>query len=221
MISKRRNYLAILPEPNRRLPLTDYFIYSSHNTYLSGNQLTSDSKAERYIEDLENGVKCVEIDVHDSGDIPIVTHAVKGLYLNKAVSFEDVIREISLFCARNKGFDPIILSVENHCCPENKYKMVDIFFKYLKKYLYTIEDEIELKARTLEALRNKVIVKTDSRLKTVLDSKRKTAEDVGQRIKFALMPGSRQFPSAHFTDRFSEFEKYSQTMQKRKKAYLN
>ena len=45
-------------------PLTEYYCYSSHNTYLTGNQLTSDSKAERYNQDLENGLRCVEIDVH-------------------------------------------------------------------------------------------------------------------------------------------------------------
>jgi hypothetical protein len=87
LISKRRNHLALIPEVDRNLPLTDYFIYSSHNTYLCGNQLTSDSKVERYTEDLSDGVKCVEIDVHDDGDTPIVTHAVKGIYLNKAVTF--------------------------------------------------------------------------------------------------------------------------------------
>ena len=82
----------MIPEANRNLPLTDYFIYSSHNTYLSGNQLTSDSKVERYIEDLQDGVKCMEIDVHDDSGVPIVTHAVKGFYLSKSVTFEDVIR---------------------------------------------------------------------------------------------------------------------------------
>ena len=101
----------MIPEPNRHLPLTDYFIYSSHNTFMSGDQLFSDSKVERYIEDLMDGVKCLEIDVHNDGDTPIVTHALKDMYLNKAVPFEDVIKEISLFCKKNPGFDPIILSI--------------------------------------------------------------------------------------------------------------
>ena len=43
----------------------------------------------------------MEIDVHDGGDVPIVTHALKGFYLNTAVTFEDVIREISIFCRKN------------------------------------------------------------------------------------------------------------------------
>jgi hypothetical protein len=45
-------------------PLTEYYVHSSHNTYLVGNQLTSDSKAFRYIEDFYDGVRCVELDIH-------------------------------------------------------------------------------------------------------------------------------------------------------------
>lgn len=105
------NYLAYQPEVNRNLPLTDYFVWSSHNTYLSGNQLTSDSKVERYLEDLADGIKCVEIDVHNDGATPIVTHAVKGMYLSAPVTFEDVIKEISTYCRKNPNFDPIILSI--------------------------------------------------------------------------------------------------------------
>ncbi|PHH73628.1 hypothetical protein CDD80_3672 [Ophiocordyceps camponoti-rufipedis] len=46
-------------------PLCSYFISSSHNTYLSGNQLSSDSTAEAYTKVLQRGCRCVEIDVWD------------------------------------------------------------------------------------------------------------------------------------------------------------
>lgn len=59
LLSEKSNYICLPGSVEEGLPLTDYFCYSSHNTYLSGNQLTSDSKVERYLEDLEGGVKCV------------------------------------------------------------------------------------------------------------------------------------------------------------------
>lgn len=65
--NEKLNHAAEDIEIDENLPLTDYFCYSSHNTYLSGNQLTSDCKIERYLEDLGRGLKCVEIDIHNDG----------------------------------------------------------------------------------------------------------------------------------------------------------
>ncbi len=58
---------AILPRDNEDLswPMSAYFISSSHNTYLSGNQLYSDSTTEAYANVLRRGCRCVEIDVWD------------------------------------------------------------------------------------------------------------------------------------------------------------
>lgn len=39
-------------ESDDNLPLTSYYCYSSHNTYLTGHQISSDSEASRYSEDL-------------------------------------------------------------------------------------------------------------------------------------------------------------------------
>lgn len=86
-----KKYVVVNYKINENLPLTDYFCFSSHNTYLSGNQITSDCKISRYIEDLKKGIKCVELDVHNGGEEPVITHALKGKGFCKPITFRGTI----------------------------------------------------------------------------------------------------------------------------------
>ncbi|KAJ5970925.1 uncharacterized protein N7479_000843 [Penicillium vulpinum] len=64
---KDANSCAMGPEEALDLsaPISDYFISSSHNTYLTGNQLYSDAAASAYTSVLLRGCRSVEIDVWD------------------------------------------------------------------------------------------------------------------------------------------------------------
>lgn len=114
----------------RRHPLPDYFISSSHNTYLMAHQLFGESHASAYETALYTGSRCVEIDAWDNEDAedePKVTH---GYTLVSNIPFRqvcEVIRDVVDKEAREeRNAAPIIISLENHCGSHGQLRMVQI-----------------------------------------------------------------------------------------------
>ncbi|OCB89632.1 PLC-like phosphodiesterase [Sanghuangporus baumii] len=118
--------LLYVPEYDDSLPLVDYFVSTSHNTYLLGDQLWGKSSASAYTHVLTNGAHCVEIDVwpsEKSTQGPIVTH---GWTLTSDILFRDVCLAIKEGLEKKEDDWPVFVSLECHVEPEGQSELVTI-----------------------------------------------------------------------------------------------
>ncbi|KAL7937280.1 putative phospholipase C [Trichoderma chlorosporum] len=135
-LSSRQNLPTIDEQQEFTLdrPMNEYFISSSHNTYLLGRQVAGQSSIEGYISALVRGCRCVEVDCWDGGDgQPLVVH---GRTLTSSISFQEVMTTIQKYAFVKSKF-PLWISLEVHCNPTQQAIMAKIIKDTFEKQLVT------------------------------------------------------------------------------------
>ena len=160
MLSSHYNTVYNKTKQNNELDtshsLVDYYINSSHNTYLRGHQLKGLSDPKMYSFAILAGYRLVELDCYNGeGDDIIITH---GFTFVTKLKLEDVLIELRENAFKNSPY-PVILSIENHLDDKHQQIMANKFKKYLiDLYIFPTDSPPEFMP-TLEELKYKFIIK--------------------------------------------------------------
>ncbi|XP_010541456.1 PREDICTED: phosphoinositide phospholipase C 1 isoform X2 [Tarenaya hassleriana] len=139
-------------------PMSHYFIYTGHNSYLTGNQLNSRSSSEPIAEALRRGVRVIELDLwpDPSGNGVDVRHG------GTLTSHEDL--QKCLNAIKENAFDtseyPVVITFEDHLTRNLQRKVVKMVRKTFKGTLFRCGQENPMCFPSPEALKKKILIST-------------------------------------------------------------
>ncbi|KAL3680536.1 hypothetical protein R1sor_023492 [Riccia sorocarpa] len=121
------------------LPASAYYIYTGHNSYLTGNQLSSDSSAKPIIDALRRGVRVIELDLWPSKNDTTIK-VCHGRTMTAPVDFQ-----VCLEAIRDNAFQasqyPVIITFEDHLTSKLQAQAAKITVKVLGEKLWYPGDD--------------------------------------------------------------------------------
>ncbi|XP_051213432.1 phosphoinositide phospholipase C 2 isoform X1 [Lolium perenne] len=139
-------------------PLSHYYVYTGHNSYLTGNQLSSDCSDVPIIKALQRGVRVIELDMWPNSaedDINIL----HGRTLTTPVSLLKCLRSIKEYAFVASPY-PVIITLEDHLPPELQDKVAKMVLEVFGNILYYPQEEHPKELPSPEDLKGRVLLST-------------------------------------------------------------
>lgn len=116
-------------------PLSDYFIYTSHNSYLTKNGIAGDCSDVPIVHALKNGVRVIELDIWPNafGDDVEVRH---GRTFTTAVELIKCLRSIREYAFVASPY-PVIIALEDHLDPHLQAKVAKMLRETFGEMLFS------------------------------------------------------------------------------------
>ncbi|CAM6095540.1 unnamed protein product [Calypogeia fissa] len=142
------------------LPASHYYIYTGHNSYLTGNQLNSDCSDKPIMNALNRGVRVIELDLWPNKSNKTEISVLHGGTMTAPVAFETCIVAI-----RDNAFVaspyPVVITFEDHLTPDLQAKAAEITSRVLGSILY-VPDENEkfTEFPSPESMKGRILIST-------------------------------------------------------------
>ncbi|KAL4331804.1 hypothetical protein GQ457_07G042310 [Hibiscus cannabinus] len=139
-------------------PLSHYFLFTGHNSYLTGNQLSSNSSVEPIKDALLRGVRVIELDLwpDSKGNHVKVCH---GRTLTSSVGLQKCLQAIKDNAFKASEY-PVVITFEDHLNPNLQEKVAKMVRETFGDMLFTNETENLEQFLSPESLKKKILIST-------------------------------------------------------------
>lgn len=139
-------------------PLSHYFVYTGHNSYLTGNQLSSDCSDVPIIKALQRGVRVIELDIWPNSSKDNV-HVLHGRTLTTPVELIKCLKSIKEHAFSASPY-PVIITLEDHLTPELQAKVAQMLTQTFGEMLFYPKSECLEEFPSPEQLKYRIIIST-------------------------------------------------------------